>query len=62
MELRAPTDLLTGLKNGDNVEVRLSGQQATFIRRQEGVPRPHLGGALRLPPPIDTPIDRPKSQ
>jgi len=55
MELRAPTELLTGLQNGDAVEVKLSGQRATFIRRQEGVQRPEMGGALRLQPPIDMP-------
>ena len=61
MELHAPTDLLTGLQNGDVVEVRLSGQRATFIRRQEGVQRPDLGGALRLQPPTNRPIEVPKS-
>jgi len=55
MELRAPTELLTGLQNGDAVEVKLSGQRATYIRRQEGVQRPELGGALRLQPPLDMP-------
>lgn len=55
MELRAPTDLLTGLQNGDAVEVKLSGQRATFIRRQEGIQRPDMSGALRLQPPIDMP-------
>ena len=55
MELRAPTDLLTGLQNGDAVEVKLSGQRAAFIRRQEGVQRPDMSGALRLQPPIDMP-------
>jgi hypothetical protein len=53
MELRAPADLLTGLQNGDAVEVKLSGQRATFIRRQEGAQRPDMSGALRLQPPID---------
>jgi hypothetical protein len=62
MELRAPTDLLTGLQNGDVVEVRLSGQRATFIRRQEGVQRPDPGGALRLQPPTERPSEVPKSQ
>src|SRR5215831_13746484 len=55
MELRAPTELLTGLQNGDAVEVKISGQRATLIHRQEGVQRPDIGGALRLQPPIDMP-------
>src|SRR5262245_3693955 len=58
MELRAPADLLTGLQNGDAVEVKLSGQRATFIQRQEGVQQPYTGGALRLQPPIDMPKSR----
>ena len=63
MELRAPTDLLTGLQDGDAVEVKISGQQATFIQKQEGVPqRPNMGGALRLQPPIDMPPDMPRSR
>ena len=44
MELRAPTELLTGLQNGDAVEVKISGQRATFIQRQEGVQQPDIGG------------------
>ena len=57
VELRAPSDLLTGLQTGDAVEVKMSGQRATFIRRQEGVqePRSDLGGALRLQPPDGLP-------
>jgi len=55
VELRAPAELLTGLQNGDAVEVKISGQQATFIRRQEGVQRPDMGGALRLQPPSAIP-------
>jgi len=55
MELRAPAELLIGLQNGDAVEVKLSGQRATFIRKQEGVQQPDIGGALRLQPPIDMP-------
>jgi hypothetical protein len=55
VELRAPADLLTGLQTGDVVEVRRSGQQATFIRRQEGVQRPEIGGALQLQPPGEMP-------
>lgn len=58
MELRAPTELLIGLQNGDAVEVKLSGQRATFIQKQEGVQRPDMGGALRLQPPIDLPKSR----
>jgi hypothetical protein len=52
VELQAPAALLTGLQNGDAVEVKLSGRTATFIRRQEGVQqRPDMGGALQLQPP-----------
>lgn len=58
MELRAPADLLTGLQNGDAVEVKLTGQRATFIQRQEGVQQPYIGGALRLQPPVDMPKSR----
>ena len=58
IELRAPADLLTGLQNGDAVEVKLSGQQATFIRKQEGAQQPDMGGALRL----QQPRAMPKSQ
>lgn len=54
MELRAPGELLTGLQNGDAVEVKLSGRRATYIRRQEGAQRPDMGGALRLQPPSET--------
>src|SRR5262245_3738935 len=62
MELRAPGELLIGLQDGDAVEVKISGQQATFIQKQEGVPqRPDSGGALRLQPPIDMPPDLPRS-
>jgi hypothetical protein len=50
VELRAPAELLVGLQNGDAVEVKVSGQKATFIRKQEGAPRPDLGGALQLQP------------
>ena len=58
MELRAPTELLIGLQNGDAVEVKISGQRATFIQKQEGAQRPDMGGALRLQPPIDMPKSR----
>src|SRR5262252_3323538 len=51
MELRAPAELLTGLQNGDAVEVKVSGQRATFIQKQEGEQRLDMGGALRLQPP-----------
>jgi hypothetical protein len=53
VELRAPAELLTDLQSGDVVEVKRAGQQATFIRRQEGVQRPDIGGALRLQPPVE---------
>jgi hypothetical protein len=58
VELRAPAELLTGLQSGDVVEVKRSGQQATFIRRQEGVQRPDIGGALQLQPPVEMPKSR----
>ena len=35
VELRAPAEILIGLQNGDAVEVKRSGQQATFIKRQQ---------------------------
>jgi hypothetical protein len=56
VELRAPAELLIGLQSGDTVEVKRSGQQATFIKRQqESGPRSDIGGALRLPPPVEMP-------
>jgi len=55
VELRAPAELLVGLQTGDAVEVKISGQKATFIRKQEGVQRPDLGGALQLQPPAEMP-------
>ena len=56
VELRAPAEILIGLQNGDAVEVKRSGQQATFIKRQqESVPRPEFGGALQLQPPVEMP-------
>jgi hypothetical protein len=58
VELRAPTELLNDLQSGDVVEVKRSGQQATFIRRQEGGQRPDIGGALRLQPPVEMPKSR----
>jgi len=51
VELYAPAELLTGLQNGDAVEVKVSGQKAMFIRRQVGVQRPDMGGALQLQQP-----------
>lgn len=55
IELRAPAELLVGLQTGDAVEVKVSGQKATFIRKQEGVQRPDMGGALQLQPPSEMP-------
>jgi hypothetical protein len=56
VELRAPTELLIGLQSGDTVEVKRSGQQATFIKRQqESGPRSDIGGALQLQPPAEIP-------
>jgi hypothetical protein len=56
VELRAPAELLIGLKSGDAVEVKRSGQQATFIKRQEeSVPRPEMGGTLQLQAPVEMP-------
>ena len=56
VELRAPADLLIGLQSGDTVEVKRSGQQATFIKRQqESGQRPDIGGALKLQPPAEMP-------
>ena len=59
LELRAPAELLIGLQSGDAVEVKKSGQQATFIKRQhDSGPRPDLGGALQLQPPVEMPRGR----
>jgi hypothetical protein len=56
VELRAPAELLIGLQNGDAVEVKRSGKQATFIQRQqESEQRPEVGGALQLQPPVEMP-------
>jgi hypothetical protein len=56
VELRAPAELLIGLQSGDAVEVKRSGQQATFIKRQqESGQRPEFGGALQLQPPVEMP-------
>lgn len=56
LELHAPAELLIGLKSGDAVEVKKSGQQARFIKRQqESGPKPDLGGALQLQPPVERP-------
>jgi hypothetical protein len=51
VELYAPAELLTGLQNGDAVAVKVSGQNATFMRRQGGVQRPDMGGALQFQQP-----------
>jgi hypothetical protein len=56
VELHAPAELLMGLQIGDAVEVKRSGQKATFIKRQqENGPRSDTGGALRLQPPVEMP-------
>jgi hypothetical protein len=56
VELHAPAELLIGLQNGDVVEVKRSGQQATFIQRQqESEQRPEFGGTLRIQPPVEMP-------
>ena len=46
---------LTGLQNGDAVEVKVSGQKVMFIRRQVGVQRPDIGGALQFQQPEGRP-------
>ena len=59
VELRAPAELLIGLQDGDAVEVKRSGQQATYIKRQqESGQRPDTGGALQLQPPVEMPKSR----
>ena len=56
VELRAPAELLIGLQRGDAVEVKRSGQQATFIKRQqESGQRQDIGGTLQLQPPVEMP-------
>ncbi|MGE3539366.1 MAG: hypothetical protein AB7N91_18280 [Candidatus Tectimicrobiota bacterium] len=61
IELRAPSELLIGLQNGDVVEVTKSGQQATFIQRQRDQ-RQQLGvsGTLKFQPP-EAPFEAPQS-
>jgi len=44
MELQAPAALLEDLETGDIVLVRMSGQKAMDIQKQEGVQRPGMGG------------------
>ena len=46
VELQAPAELLAGLKTGDAVEVKVSGQKATMIRKQGEAQQPEIGGAL----------------
>ena len=58
VELRAPAALLHDLQRGDVVDVKSAGQHATCMRRQDGVPRPDIGGALRLHPPVARPQSR----
>src|SRR5262245_26653519 len=59
VELRAPAELLIGLQSGDAVEVKRSGRQATFIKRQqESGQRPDIGGTLQLQPPVEMPKSR----
>src|SRR2546423_9506972 len=59
VELRAPAELLIGLQDGDAVEVKRSGQQATYIKRQqESGQRPDTGGPLQLQPPVEMPKSR----
>jgi hypothetical protein len=56
VELRAPAEILIGLQSGDVVEVKKSGQRATFIKRQqESGQQPEFGGALQLQPPVEMP-------
>jgi len=46
VELQAPADLLAGLQTGDAVEVKVSGQKATLIHKQQGALRPEMDGVL----------------
>jgi hypothetical protein len=46
VELQAPAELLAGLQTGDAVEVKVSGQKATMIRKQGEAQQPEAGGAL----------------
>jgi len=46
VELQGPAELLAGLKSGDAVEVKLSGQKATMILKQGEAQQPEIGGAL----------------
>ena len=56
VELSAPAEFLIGLQSGDAVEVKRSGRQATYIKRQqESGQRPDIGGTLQLQPPLEMP-------
>src|SRR5262245_29331021 len=46
VQLQAPAELLAGLHAGDAVEVKVSGQKATLIRKQESAKRPNMGGSM----------------
>ena len=46
VELQAPAELLAGLQTGDAVEVKVSGQKATLIHKQQGALRPEMDGVL----------------
>ena len=58
VQLQAPAALLAGLETGDAVEVKVSGQKATMIRRQESAQRPDTGGTM----PRQQPGTMPRSQ
>jgi hypothetical protein len=58
VELRAPAEILIGLQSGDVVEVKRSGPQATFIKRQQESGQRPEGGTLQLQPPSEMPKSR----
>ena len=58
VELQAPVELLAGLQAGDAVEVRMSGQKARLIRKQDSAQRPDMGGTM----PRQRPSESPRSQ
>ena len=62
VELQAPADLLAGLQTGDAVEVKVSGQKATMIHKQEGASRPEPGSMPQRQQSGEMPKSMPKSQ
>jgi hypothetical protein len=62
VQLQAPAALLAGLEAGDAVQVKVSGQKATMIHRQEGAQRPDMGGTMPRQQPGQQPGTMPRQQ